>query len=98
MTEPRWGKQAGSNGVGEHPNVRLTKYVAACRQVAKETKTTLVDNFKLWTAKEKSGVEIGSWTTDQCHPNPAGHQVISDAILPVLMKILPQKAAAATSP
>lgn len=98
MTEPRWGKQAGNNGAGEHPNVRLAKYVAACRQVALKTKTPLVDHFKLWTAKEQSGIKIGSWTTDQCHPNAAGHQVISEAILPVLIKNLAQKPAAATSP
>jgi lysophospholipase L1-like esterase len=86
MTEPRWGDRAGNNGVGEHPNVRLETYVAACRRVAEETQTPLIDHFRVWTDSNSKGTDIGIWTTDQCHPNPAGHSVIADTMLPVVLK------------
>src|SRR4051794_40352132 len=38
MTPPCWGKKADPVGTGEHPNVRLEKYVQVCRAVARETK------------------------------------------------------------
>lgn len=88
MTEPRWGKTARLNGVGEHPNVQLEKYVAACRTVAAEKRTPLVDHFQHWTAAEAKGTDIGGWTTDQCHPNPAGHQVLAELMLPVVRAAL----------
>src|SRR5260370_31307145 len=76
MTPPRWGDKA-KNGAGENPNLRLEKYVEACRKVAKETKTPLVDHFAYWSKKIADGVDIGAWTTDQCHPNPRGHREIA---------------------
>lgn len=88
MTEPRWGNTAKLNGVGEHPNVRLEKFVAACRSVAAEKSTPLVDHFKHWTDAELAGTDIGGWTTDQCHPNPAGHRVLSTLILPAVRSAL----------
>ena len=84
MTEPRWGKAAKLNGVGEHPNVRLEKYVGACRAVAASQRVPLVDHFAHWTAAEAKGTDLGTWTTDQCHPNPAGHRVLADLMLPVV--------------
>lgn len=89
MTEPRWGKTAKPNGVGEHPNVRLEKYVEACRAVAKEKQAALVDHFQHWTAAEAKGTDIGAWTTDQCHPNPDGHRVLAELMLPVVRSALP---------
>lgn len=91
MTEPRWGDKATANGAGEHPNVRLEQYVKVCREVAANTKTPLVDHFQIWTEKNQSGIDIGGWTTDQCHPNPDGHKVLAEAILPVLKKALETK-------
>lgn len=88
MTEPRWGKKASSNGVGEHPNLRLQKYMKVCRTVAHKTKTPLVDHFKKWTAEEKAGKNIGGWTTDQCHPNPAGHRILAELMVPIIAKTL----------
>jgi len=88
MTEPRWGKMARSNGLGEHPNVRLEKYVLACRAVAEKTRTLLVDHFQHWTDAELSGEDIGDWTTDQCHPNPEGHRVLAELMLPALREAL----------
>lgn len=88
MTEPRWGDKAAANGVGEHPNVRLEKYVKICRDVAKETKTPLVDHFAHWTKASDDGTDIGKWTTDQCHPNPRGHREIMELMLPVVQRAL----------
>jgi len=88
MTEPRWGRTARLNGVNEHPNVRLEKYVAACREVAQAKKAPLVDHFRIWTEREAKGADIGSWTTDQCHPNPEGHRILTEAMLPVVQETL----------
>ncbi len=84
MTEPRWGDKARKNGIGEHPNVSLERYVVACREVAKEMKLPLVDHFHEWTWRNISGFDVGTWTTDQCHLNPAGHKVVAAAILKTL--------------
>ncbi len=81
MTEPRWGKAASPNGAGEHPNLRLEAFVVVCRNVAKELQVPLVDHFQIWTDAEKAGTDIGAWTTDQCHPNPEGHQILSKAMV-----------------
>lgn len=89
MTEPRWGKAATNNGAGEHPNLRLEKYMVACRDVAREMDVPLVDHFRLWTDAEVSGTDIAAWTTDQCHPNAAGHQKLADAILPAINTLNP---------
>lgn len=88
MTEPCWGKTAKLNGIGEHPNVRLEKYVEACRDVAKEKHAPLVDHYQHWTAAEMKGTDIGAWTTDQCHPNPDGHRVLAELMLPVIRRAL----------
>lgn len=84
MTEPRWGDAAKPNGAGEHPNVRLEKYLEACREVAQENALPLVDHFAAWTARNASGFDVGKWTTDQCHLNPAGHEIVAAAILKTL--------------
>lgn len=96
MTEPRWGDKANKNGVGEHPNQRLEQYVETCRLIAKETNTPLVDHFAAWTKANQSGTDIGSWTTDECHPNPLGHQKLTELIEPALRKVLALRTAAPT--
>jgi len=88
MTPPCWGRKAGANGAGEHPNLRLDKYVRVCRQVARETKTPLVDHYERWARHLAGSGDLGDWTTDQCHPNPRGHREIADALLPVVLKVL----------
>ena len=88
MTEPRWGDKAALNGIGESPNVRLEQFVVACRQVAEETHTPLVDHFQLWTKSNAAGTDIENWTTDQCHPNPEGHEQIANAMLPAILRTL----------
>jgi acyl-CoA thioesterase-1 len=84
MTEPRWGDKAGPNGLGEHPNMRLEPFVEACREVARDLKVPLVDHYKTWSRKRDEGVDIGGWTTDQCHPNVAGHRVMAETMQPVI--------------
>ncbi len=87
MTEPRWAPDA-KNGVGENPNVRLELYVEACREVAKDKKTKLVDHYAHWKKAEAGGTKVRDWTTDGCHPNPRGHRELADLILPVLLDAL----------
>jgi acyl-CoA thioesterase-1 len=84
MTEPRWGAKATLNGAGEHPNVRLERYLAECRAVATALKVPLVDHYAHWMKAEAAGQNLGDWTTDQCHPNPAGHRVLLETMLPVI--------------
>jgi acyl-CoA thioesterase-1 len=86
MTEPCWGAKAKLNGAGEHPNVRLEKYMQACRELAEELKLPLVDHYAQWTEKQASGFDVGRWTTDQCHLNPQGHEVVAAAILQTLRR------------
>ena len=87
MTEPRWGEAAGNNGAGEHPNLRLEEYMERCRLVSKDLQVPLVDNYAIWTKRQQAGQTLGDWTTDQCHPNPTGHRVIAESLLPVLKKL-----------
>ncbi len=88
MTEPRWAADAPPNGLGENPNVRLTPYMAACRDVASASHIRLVDHFARWTEAESRGQSLRDWTTDGCHPNPRGHRELADAIWPVLLDSL----------
>lgn len=88
MTEPRWGDKAAPNGVGENPNLRLEPFVEGCRQVAREQNVPLVDHFQIWSKVNAEGTDIGEWTTDQCHPNPAGHRALAEAMLPVVLPLL----------
>ncbi|MFV1966473.1 MAG: SGNH/GDSL hydrolase family protein [Pirellulaceae bacterium] len=88
MTEPRWADDARPNGLGEHPNVRLEPYVAACRKTAREWRVPLVDHFATWTESRETGVTLRAWTTDGCHPNPVGHRELAAAMLPVIQQAI----------
>jgi lysophospholipase L1-like esterase len=85
MTEPCWGKAV--NGLGEDPNVRLGGYMDVCREVARDVRVPLVDHFAFWTNRAQT-MDIGEWTTDQCHPNAAGHEVLMQTMLPVVEGLL----------
>ena len=87
MTEPRWGEAARNNGVGEHPNVRLEQFMERCRKVAMEMQVPLVDHYVIWTQRQQDGQTLSEWTTDECHPNAAGHRVIAESLVPVLQKL-----------
>jgi lysophospholipase L1-like esterase len=86
MTPPAWGAKA-KDGLGENPNGRLAPFVEACREVAKTEKVPLVDHNALWSEKQAGGFDIGTWTTDQCHPNVAGHRIMAETIAPVLKEV-----------
>jgi dipeptidyl aminopeptidase/acylaminoacyl peptidase/lysophospholipase L1-like esterase len=88
MTEPRWGAAAKTNGAGEHPNVRLEKYMELCRDVAKDLNAPLIDHFAHWTEMEMAGQDLGAWTTDACHPNPQGHEELTRLILQTMVALI----------
>lgn len=86
MTEPRWSEKAATNGLGENPNVRLEPFVIACRETAAQWRVPLIDHFAAWTKAGNTGTDLHAWTTDGCHPNPPGHQVMAELMLPVLQQ------------
>lgn len=85
MTPPRWANDANPNGIGENPNVALEPYVIACRSIAERWNIPLVDHFDQWTSTVEKGGNLRSLTTDGCHPNPDGHLLLADSILPVVI-------------
>lgn len=89
MTSNCYGNKPSMNGLGENPDVRLARYFELCREVARETKTPLVDHYQHWSNKAKSGFDVGKeWTTDQLHPNVAGHRAMAEVMLPVVVRTL----------
>ena len=84
MTEPCYAAKSPANGLGEHGNVRLERYVQVTRDVAIECGTPLVDHFAAWKAAEAGGRDLNSWTTDGYHPNPEGHADLARRIVAVL--------------
>ncbi|WP_254053955.1 GDSL-type esterase/lipase family protein [Singulisphaera sp. GP187] len=86
MTAPREAENAPLNGLGENRNLRLAPFMVACREVAKECQVPLVDHFARWTDAEAKGQSLKDWTTDGYHPNPAGHQDLANAMIPVLLE------------
>jgi lysophospholipase L1-like esterase len=91
MTSPRWADDAAPNGLGENPNPRLEPYVRACREVARKQGVPLVDHFEGWSRAVRSGVNLREWTTDGCHPNPRGHEVLTKAAVPAVLKALDRR-------
>ena len=92
MTEPMFGEAQKKNGVGEDPNLRLSQYMDRCRVVAKETGTPLVDHFGHCAAVQKRKVKLQDWTTDGCHPNPAGHAELAHRIAQVMLPLAQRRA------
>ncbi len=85
MTEPRNGEQVARNGLGEDPNLRLGLFMERCRKVAQELKVPLVDHFAHWAAVQQRKVKLQDWTTDGCHPNPAGHAEMAHRMVQLLL-------------
>lgn len=81
QTPPRWAQKSQRNGLGESPNPELEKYVAVCREVAREYQVTLIDHYEQWLDKEETGFDLYDWTTDGCHLNAVGHKIVADKIL-----------------
>ena len=89
MTEPRWSDKSGRNGLGENPNLRLEPYLRVCRDIARQWRIPLVDHYARWTAaRATDGIDLQTWTTDGCHPNPEGHRQLSELLLPVLKRMI----------
>ena len=88
MTPPRWARNASPNGLGENPNRRLKPYVQACREVARQTHTPLVNHFRRWSRAARKRVDLAKWTTDGCHPNPRGQNELAKEIFPVMTRTL----------
>lgn len=88
MTEPMFGEKNPKNGAGEDGNLRLAQYVDLCRKVARETQTPLVDHFGHWAFMKKRGQVLQDWTTDGCHPNPTGQEILAERITQVLPPLL----------
>lgn len=88
MTEPRWADNAGPNGIGQHPNELLETYMQECREVAEETGAALVDHYAYWSEARRAGVDLSTWTTDACHPNPTGHRVLAETLRPVVAAVM----------
>lgn len=84
MTAPKFAEANPRNGLGEDPNVRLTRYVERCRKVATDTGVALVDHFGGWTSEQTQGRRLQAWTTDGCHPNQAGHADLAARMLLVM--------------
>lgn len=81
MTEPCYAKKSPANGLGEHGNLRLSQYMAACRQLASRRDVVLIDHFSDWTTALDAGQSIEEWTTDGYHPNPQGHARMTDTMM-----------------
>jgi acyl-CoA thioesterase-1 len=84
MTEPKFGEKNPRNGLGEDPNLRLGSFMAITRKVARDTGAPLVDHFADWDAAQRNGKILQDWTTDGCHPNPAGHADLAQRIAATL--------------
>lgn len=96
MTEPMFGEANPKNGAGEEPNLRLARYMERCRTVAREMQVPLVDHFSHWADAQRAGQKLQDWTTDGCHPNPAGHAEMARTILKQLSALV--RPAAVTAP
>ena len=82
-----WGFARNAIYVQKGANGAILPYVEACRRIAAAEKIPLIDNFQIWTAQ--GSPYIKSLLPDGCHPNAAGHKVLAETILPVVLKQLP---------
>ena len=74
----------------------LARYMERCRTVAWEMQVSLVEHFSHWADAQKAGQKLQDWTTDGCHPNPAGHAEMARTILKQLSPLV--RPAAVTAP
>jgi lysophospholipase L1-like esterase len=88
MTEPCFAEEFRRNGLGEDSNVRLARYAAIAREVARGAGVALVDHFAGWAAEQAGGRKLQPWTTDGCHPSAEGHADLAARMLPVLSPIV----------
>lgn len=63
----------------------LSHYNECVRRLAAELSVPLVDIHAVFTdAANKTGQPVEHWLLDGMHPNDDGHQLVTDALLPVL--------------
>jgi len=91
MTENSYGPKPTPNGIGENPDRLLAEYCQRTRDLAAELKLPLVDHYRHWIDAGKAGTDVGTWTTDQLHPNPKGHQIMAEVLFPVLQEVVRQR-------
>lgn len=84
-----WGFPRNSVYVKTGSNGPLGTYAEACRKIAAQEGIPLIDNFEIWSAKGNDFV--AARLPDGCHPNAAGHKVLAETILPVVLKHLPSQ-------
>lgn len=58
---------------------KLTPFIVAVREVAKEQNTILIDNYAKWEKEAK-----GDWFNNNAHPNGRGHMELAKEVLKVL--------------
>ncbi len=87
-----WGFPRNAVYVKTGSNGPLSTYAEACRQIAARENIPLIDHFSIWS--EKGNDFVKDLLPDGCHPNAAGHKILAETIIPVVMKELPPKTSA----
>lgn len=66
----------------------LPQYVDAMRKVAREMNVLLVDMYAKYDEWEKANGSSAPLLPDGMHPNSQGHQLVADALIPVVAWII----------
>ena len=74
---------------------RLREYAEKMRLVAREQKVPLVDVWEMYGEYAKKN-NVDHLLLDGVHPNDAGHQMLTERLLPVVMELLQTSALADT--
>ena len=62
--------------------------MVACGTVARTRRVPFVDHFHHWAWAELRGIDVEGWTTDGCHPSPAGHRELAVLLTPHVRQLL----------
>ena len=62
-------------------NTKLAKHAEMVRSLASEYNIGLIDSYQLFKQKAENGDDIRKYMSQNNHPNPAGHNVVSAEIL-----------------
>lgn len=81
---------SGHSPYREHgTNCVIKDYVEAVRRIASEENIPLVDNHAAWWQWEsETGLKIETLQTDSCHPNPNGHELISETTYGIILQLI----------
>lgn len=75
-------------------NANLQRYINAARQVARKERAPLVDLYQRFAELAIGGRDLNELFTDAMHPNPRGHRLIANMLLPRVAAQLKKRAAA----